>query len=105
MLIFLLIIAVSLIALVGWIVLSQRQQKQALTVIDSRIYAMHTQGKAIEPLEHSTGQSFGKLLRAARGDRSAVEKWITAEQYRGAQPLTRDEAIDLLAHRLDASRH
>ena len=60
--------------------------------------------RGIEPLEHSTGHDFGLLLKAARGDRSVVEKWITTTQHQQMPPLPRDDAVAELARRLRSTR-
>ena len=106
MLVFLLIICACLLALLGWILYSRRAPHQVKrTRAEDKVYALNTQIRAVEPPEHSTGMAFGVLLKAARGDRAAVEKWIVAEQYRGNVPVSRDEAIELLARRLLLSRN
>ncbi|MBV8680507.1 MAG: hypothetical protein JO338_08680 [Aquitalea sp.] len=103
MLIFALLSLLAIALVIVWPRISARR-KNKKDKADSRIYAVHTQVRALEPLEHSTGHSFGLLLKAARGDRSVVEKWITSEQHQNFPPITREEAIEQLALRLQASR-
>lgn len=103
MLTFVLLSLLSIILLLLWLRHTGKRNKQGRAV-DSRIYAAHTQSRPVEPLEHSTGQAFGLLLKAARGDRSQVEKWISATQQQSMPPLDRDRAIAELAQRLQASR-
>jgi hypothetical protein len=43
-----------------------------------------------------TGEAYGKLLRAAQGDRQQVELWIVEAQC-NMQGYTRTEIIELLA--------
>ncbi|MCP1288643.1 MULTISPECIES: hypothetical protein [Chromobacterium] len=106
MFVFLLIVGACLLALLGWIVYSRRAPRQVTrTRAEDKVYALNTQIRSVEPPEHSTGAAFGVLLKAARGDRAAVEKWIVAEQYRGSVPVSREEAIELLARRLLLSRN
>ncbi|PTU63523.1 hypothetical protein DB032_00555 [Chromobacterium sp. Panama] len=100
------IVGACLLALLGWIVYSRRAPRQVTrTRAEDKVYALNTQIRSVEPPEHSTGAAFGVLLKAARGDRAAVEKWIVAEQYRGSVPVSREEAIELLARRLLLSRN
>ncbi|NWK77530.1 hypothetical protein [Aquitalea sp. LB_tupeE] len=103
MLTFVLLSLLSVILLLLWLRQTGKPNKQSRDA-DSRIYAAHTQSRPLEPLEHSTGQAFGLLLKAARGDRAQVEKWITAAQQQSMPPLDRDRAIAELAQRLQASR-
>ena len=103
MMIFALLCLLAIAAIVAWGLQSGKRKKNQ-QVADSRIYAAHTQSRPLEPLEHSTGHAFGLLLKAARGDRSVVEKWITSEQHQNVPPLTREGAIEQLARRLQASR-
>lgn len=103
MMIFALLSLLAIVVLIVWSRQSGRRKRQQ-DAADSRIYAAHTQSRPLEPLEHSTGQAFGLLLKAARGDRSVVEKWINSEQQQNYPPITRDEAIEQLAQRLQATR-
>ncbi|KMN37546.1 MULTISPECIES: hypothetical protein [Chromobacterium] len=106
MAVFLLIIGGCLLALLAWVLYSRRgprPEKRARA--EDKVYALNTQIRSVEPPEHTTGVAFGVLLKAARGDRAAVEKWIVAEQYRGSVPVSREEAIELLARRLLLSRN
>ena len=103
MLIFALLSLLVIAAIVAWS-LKSGKRKNNKVADDSRIYAAHTQSRPLEPLEHSTGHAFGLLLKAARGDRSVVEKWIMAEQHQNVPPISRDGAIEQLAKRLQASR-
>ena len=100
---FVLFILILLAVLVLWIIRSRRPAKSA-GVADTRIYAVHTQTRTIQPLDHSTGREFGLLLKAARGDRSVVEKWIILAQKHTMPPLSREDAIAKLAQQLQASR-
>ncbi|MBA4709825.1 hypothetical protein [Aquitalea aquatica] len=103
MLIFALLSLLVIAAIVAWSLKSGKRNNRK-GADDSRIYAAHTQSRPLEPLEHSTGHAFGLLLKAARGDRSVVEKWIMAEQHQNIPPISRDGAIEQLAQRLQASR-
>ncbi len=103
MMIFALLCLLAIVLVLAWSIQSGRRKKTQ-QMADSRIYAAHTQSRPLEPLEHSTGRAFGLLLKAARGDRSVVEKWITSEQHQHGQPLSREGAIEQLARRLQASR-
>jgi|GEM_PF-6127177 len=101
MLIFALLSLFAIVLVVVWVTRSGKRKSRET---DSRIYAAHTQAHPLEPLEHSTGHSFGLLLKAARGDRSVVEKWIMAEQHHHFPPISRDVAIEQLATRLQTTR-
>ena len=103
MLTFALLSLLSVILLLWWLRQTDKRNKKNQAA-DSRIYAAHTQSRPVEPLEHSTGHEFGLLLKAARGDRAQVEKWINTEQQQSVPPLDRENAIAQLARRLQASR-
>jgi hypothetical protein len=60
------------------------------------VYAAHTQRRVLTPSNHMTGESYGKLLRAAQGDRQQVELWIVEAQC-NLPGYTRSEIIELLA--------
>jgi len=59
-------------------------------------YAAHTQRRVLPPTSHMTGEAYGKLLRAAQGDRQQVELWIVEAQC-NLTGRTRSEIIELLA--------
>lgn len=101
MLMFLVIIGVCLAVTAGWAVSSYRKRHGARAGQASLI---QTQARAVHLQEHSTGTAYGLLLKAAHGDRSQVEKWVSVEQYRGQSPVSRDEAIELLARRLQSAK-
>ena len=103
MMIFASLCLLAIVVILVWVIQSGTHKKKQ-HVADSRIYAAHTQSRPLEPLEHSTGHAFGLLLKAARGDRSVVEKWIVSEQHQTVPPLSREGAIEQLAQRLQASR-
>lgn len=103
MLIFASLCLLAIVLVFAWSRQSGKRKKNQQAA-DSRIYAAHTQSRPLEPLEHSTGHAFGLLLKAARGDRSVVEKWITSEQHQNVPPLSREGAIEQLARRLQTSR-
>ncbi|WP_293759760.1 hypothetical protein [uncultured Aquitalea sp.] len=102
MLIFTLVTLVLILLVFGWVRSAGKKKKAPDT--QTHTYAAHTQLRGIEPLEHSTGHDFGLLLKAARGDRSVVEKWITTTQHQQMPPLTRDDAVAELARRLRSTR-
>ncbi|MBP7581876.1 hypothetical protein [Vogesella sp. XCS3] len=60
------------------------------------VYAAHTQRRVLPPTNHMTGEAYGKLLRAAQGDRQQVELWIVEAQC-NLTGRTRSEIIELLA--------
>jgi hypothetical protein len=60
------------------------------------VYAAHTQRRVLTPTTHMTGEAYGKLLRAAQGDRQQVELWIVEAQC-NMPGYTRTEIIELLA--------
>ncbi|MGL6048294.1 MAG: hypothetical protein ACRC02_17785 [Vogesella sp.] len=74
-----------------------RQGKKQKNHPPSRtLYAAHTQRRVLTPSSHMTGEAYGKLLRAAQGDRQQVELWIVEAQC-NMTGYTRSEIIELLA--------
>lgn len=83
------------LAIVLWVFVRQerRQRRQATT---RQATLIQTQRRVLTPSTHMTGESYGKLLRAAQGDRQQVELWIVEAQC-NMPGYTRSEIIELLA--------
>jgi len=95
---FILLICLLAIVLLWVFFRPQRKPDQPPTMRNHTVYAPHTQRRVLTPNINiqMTGESYGKLLRAAQGDRQQVELWIVEAQC-NMPGYTRSEIIELLA--------
>ncbi|TCW32807.1 hypothetical protein [Gulbenkiania mobilis] len=98
-------IGVVLAVVAGRMIAGRRQPpgQRAAGRQDVRPTLAQTQTRPIGIMDHSTGEAYGRLLRASRGDRALAEQWIQAEQFRHPG-LGREAAIEQVAARLQAQR-
>ena len=78
-----------------WFFFRPQRAKESPTA-NRTVYAPHTQRRPVSINPHLTGEAYGKLLRAAQGDRQQVELWIVEAQC-NMPGHTRSEIIELLA--------
>lgn len=93
---FILVVCLLAIVLLWVFFRPQRKPRQPPSKRGHTVYAQHTQRRVLTPNNQMTGESYGKLLRAAQGDRQQVELWIVEAQC-NMPGYTRTEIIELLA--------
>jgi len=104
MLTFLLCLSLTVLTIMLWMFRPNRPARKAAPPPPGpRARFAHAQAGPLDIPSHLHGAAFGRLLRAAQGDRRQVEDWILAEQRQQPQ-LDRDSAIAQVALKLEATR-
>lgn len=93
---FILVVCLLCIVLLWVFFRPQRKPRNASITRNQTVYAPHTQRHSVNSNNQLTGEAYGKLLRAAHGDRQQVELWIVEAQC-NMPGYTRTEIIELLA--------